>query len=468
MGKDVTKSLLHIVSVVMILIGSSAAGIAQSDILKKRITLKVQEQPLRSVLDTITSKYGIDFSYNSKIARPVFFNNVDIVNASLNHALFGLLNEHALGYKESSGVIIIFKKSKEPTLTSAQSKKGVYGYLTNKATGKPIASVNVFISNTTIGTSTNAEGFYRMSTSESGPQELIFSHINYFPVIESIQLDSQDDVEISLTMTEKVKKLKEVVIKGSKEEWEKRLKIFEKEFLGSTPNASVNKILNPWVLDFEYDVKTGKLEATAQDLLVIENKALGYKVSHLLKFFEYKNGITRYLTKVKFEEITPRNESKRKNLDRKRREAYEGSFRHFLSALVNEDLKRQGFKIAVVNSFEKNRIKSAINGANVLQNKGKYQQLLFSGFLEVTYVDKEEIAYQRYLVEKNGTSVPNGFYKTDTRPQISFLQIVDYGIGPRIISGKLKNPMSVVQHGYWAWKRTSDLVPSDFTPYIKK
>ena len=472
MEMGVTKCLLFVLFLTMILLGSIAPGVAQNDLLKKRITIRITEQPLNSVLDKISLKYDIAFSYNSKIVSPIVIYNTDIVDTPLEHVLFDLLSEHGLTFKESSGVIIIYKKVKESTNSRIHVKKGIHGYLTDKITGKPISNVNVFISNTTIGTSTNEVGFYQISTFQGGEQELIFSHVNYFPVIKSLMVDAENNTKISLTMTKKVNKLDEVVIDGSKDEkgkealkiFERHLKLFEREFIGQTPNASRCKLLNPWVLDFKYNKETDMVSASAKELLIVENQALGYKIKHLLVLFEYQRGKSRYLTKTKFEEIPSKNRAQERKWRSNREGVYLGSYEHFIRTLMDDEVKKEGFEIVEVESLSNLEQETSLKRKDIVYNQDSLFEVKFSKLLKVTYKDIEQHSYAKFAREKLNANIPRSSYQNQNEPprlQASILEKIDNE--PLIIkSGFVIPSMSLIQHGYWSWKRTADLLPLDF------
>jgi len=161
---------------------------AQEAPLQKLVTVKAEQQNLTSILENITTEYSIEFSYRSTIIKDDFVKNIDVKEVPLHQVLSHLLKDFSLQYKNINGVIVIFKKDKNTI--SEQKKKHVYGYLTDKKTGKPIANVNVFISNTTIGTATDQEGYYQIPINKDGIYEMVFSHVSYFHVIKFVTINS--------------------------------------------------------------------------------------------------------------------------------------------------------------------------------------------------------------------------------------------------------------------------------------
>ncbi len=460
MEKAVVKYLVYVLFLILAIIGWNHTLYAQNNPLQRLITLKKEQQHLATILESITSDYQIEFSYNSNIIKPSFINNIDVVETPLHQLLSDLLNDYSIGYKDVNEVIVLFKNEEK----SASSTNKIYGYVTEEGTGKPIPHVNVFFSNTTIGTTTGEDGFYQLPTILNVPRELVFSHVSYYPAIRNITISLSQGSELSLVLKEMVTELNEIVITSSRKDWEKYLKIFEREFLGTTPNSTRCKLMNPWILDFNYDPKTDMLKATAQDLLLVKNEPLGYNVSHLLVLFEYQNGKTRYLTKSKFEEIPSQNKAQERKWEKKRQEAFLGSFEHFMQALTGHNLKKNGFEITLVNSLTDYQAKTSIKSTDIVHYKGLVQEVLFQGYLEIFYKDSEDISYSNFV----GTKKTQSSYQTLTQPykrQHSILEIIAPE-GYLIIDSGIINPLSIKLHGYWSWKRMADLLPLNFRPNI--
>src|SRR6202012_5061146 len=95
---------------------------------------------------------------------------------------------------------------------------------------------------------------------------------------------------INIKLKESSIELNAVVINGKPDPHRKEyLQLFMDNFIGKSLNAKQCKIVNPEAIRFHNNKKNNTLEASANDLLVIENEALGYRVKYLLKRFEYNN-----------------------------------------------------------------------------------------------------------------------------------------------------------------------------------
>ena len=65
------------------------------------------------------------------------------------------------------------------TLLNGQNTSSINGFVRNNSDGEPISYANVFISNTSIGTTTNRDGYFVISNLPVGEYELNVSMIGY-------------------------------------------------------------------------------------------------------------------------------------------------------------------------------------------------------------------------------------------------------------------------------------------------
>jgi hypothetical protein len=355
----------------------------------------------------------------------------------------------------------------------AQKDNKIYGVVINKKTKEPVPNVNVFISQTTIGTATNEDGFYEVNIDINGFHELIFSHINYFPVVKPLKIEQNKDFELSLEMTEKVIKLNNVVIKSSEKEWKRNLFLFKREFLGQTPNASSCKILNPWILEFNYNSETGKLEAGAEDELVIENNALGYKISYLLESFEHhQDTLTRYSTKTKFEELHSENHAQEERWIKRREKAFLGSYQHFIRILDNAKLIKEGYEVLLCEIIEQGDTSEThysikkMRSRDIMYDTASFRKLQFKGALKVAYKDVEEHSYKNFTQRgfnlESNNSDDEGF-SNHFKKQTSFLEVIAPNGCVVVDSGTLRNSLFLQRSGHWSWKRTADWLPLNYS-----
>jgi hypothetical protein len=385
------------------------------------------------------------------------------------------------------------------TTASAQNKLLISGQITDE-TGQPLPGAGVSIGGFRLGTVADSTGHYQLKVGP-GNYNLIFQMLGYMTATANLVADNKPII-FNIKLKESITRLSEVVIRPERrnKKWEKS---FRESFIGITPNAKACKILNPEVLRFEYNAEKKILTASTNDLLVVENKALGYRIKYLLKYFQKdeETGLVFFYGLPTFEELksTPK---QLQQYAKKRAEAYMGSPEHFFSALYKETLELEGFMVRNLVKKknprfipEKNideslaRLSEKMEGPKgyilndvlvILKNKrremdsvevlssGEFyisglvrqksdnlKTLRFDGALYVVYTpERERSAYRDsgFRIERPGeyadyqVSVIN-----HTNGELSFYA-----------DGRIFDPASVIIEGHMAYERIADMVPRDY------
>jgi len=244
--------------------------------------------------------------------------------------------------------ILIFILSYSFTL-EAQNKVSISGQIKEAKTGIPVPFANVFFNGTQKGIITDAEGFFKIENIEPGYYELTISQVNYKVYSENIDLSNGSSIENKiLRITPKSEELQAVEVSAKEQrQREKWLKEFENYFIGQSKFAKSCYLRNPEVLTFK-GVEDGFV-ASANEMLEIENLALGYKILFALETFYFYQNQYAYLGKAQFIPLSPTDVKQAKKWKKNRQAAYKGSERHFLWALINNKLKEEDFEISQTN-----------------------------------------------------------------------------------------------------------------------
>jgi len=167
----------------------------------------------------------------------------------------------------NSLTIAVFQDEKSAVIT---------GQITDNK-GAPLPYTTVFIANSTLGCISDENGMYRLDHVPYGQHILVVSYVGYKTHERKLVINT-DEVKQDIHMTPLIVELEmvEVVERKSKSTWRSNYRKFKNCFLGTTPNVSACDILNPEVLRFHYDKESKVLTAGANEMLVIENKALAH------------------------------------------------------------------------------------------------------------------------------------------------------------------------------------------------
>ncbi|WP_235969856.1 carboxypeptidase-like regulatory domain-containing protein [Pedobacter planticolens] len=392
--------------------------------------------------------------------------------------------------------------------TFAQNTYSISGIVKDKKETLPGAAV--YVSGYKIATVTNNEGKFILPKLAPGNYDILVQMIGYLPYSKNI-IVSDKSINFEVLLIENATLLKEVVIKPDPNR-AYYIALFKDFFIGKTSNANECEILNTNVLNFDDDIPNSLLTIRASDFLLIENKALGYRIKYLLKNFEfnYRTKIFYYAGLSSFEELKGGSVKQKKWL-KNREIAYNGSIQHFFKSLYANKVTEEGFVInkisAIPNPARKPdslinaSIKRLTSGPN-----GLTQVLTFNGADSLSYwlkqrkepkevnilnrndvlidtlvksfnTDLKTMNYTDalYIIYKNERESPafnsSGFKQTRppdlTNYQISVIDILEPPVS-FYANGGIFDPRSLLYKGFWAYEKVADLVPMDYIPTTKK
>jgi hypothetical protein len=288
----------------------------------------------------------------------------------------------------------------------------ISGYVFDESSGEPLESVAVYFDNTTLGTTTNAEGFFSLDYTEAITSTLVFSYLGYQV---HYMADYRNKSEVSMALQVRIDELEEVVIDYDDGLTRKqKLQLFRQEFLGKSAYAKSCKILNEQDIVLRYNKTNKTLLASASKPVVILNKKLNYQISYDIidfevqyKYLDFRDDYIRansviYQGTSFFRDLNKKNR-KRDILTRDR--VYRGSVQHFMRSIFNQQLSEEKFDI-YVNSFLVNPWEYIVvspsenpdfkkvelkNKINILYNKARQSELQLA--VSAFYIDK----YGNYL-----------------------------------------------------------------------
>jgi hypothetical protein len=352
-----------------------------------------------------------------------------------------------------------------PFSTFSQIK--ISGKVISNVDKKPIANASVFLSNAMVGNKTNDDGIFILNNVRPGQYDLVISIVGYETYHQTVKITNSDtalgDIEIAI----KENILQEVVIKPNKFR-DRDYITFERLFLGSSDNASDCKILNPDILNIQDNTEIRTLTVSTDDFLVIENKALGYRLKYLLTKFtmDYKTEELFYEGSVLFEELagTP---SQQKRWQKKRLETYEGSSMHFLRSVLNADLTGNNFIVYKLNRKPNPAWRGGVNGKWIQSvdktplNANDFAKLTDQkGIFALNYPN---CLYVMYTQKRDNSE--SSVYKSVDLPDY-YGSIINFS-APYVLfdnNGVITNPYSCILEGSWGQSHVADLLPVDYMP----
>jgi hypothetical protein len=233
---------------------------------------------------------------------------------------------------------IIFLSLSIPISALQNTRILITGNVVNEETGAPLKDVNVFLANTTVGTTTGKNGEFSLKNVPFGTYDIIFSFVGFETEMRNFSKYNPGAFNFTISLKPKMINLNQISVTGTvPEDWKDNLEIFTRIFIGETKNSEKTKILNPEVINFIKDEKTNTFKANSDSLICIENLALGYTLYIVLEWLEYntKDGSIKFMFYPRFKELTPVSEDEKEEWEINRRRTYLNSSKYFLYALVH-------------------------------------------------------------------------------------------------------------------------------------
>jgi hypothetical protein len=388
-------------------------------------------------------------------------------------------------------------------LQNAKAQKLLKGVVLDADKNSPVPKASVFLNNTSIGTTANDQGQFALQL-PAGKYELIVSSVGYVTGNQTLTAaDAPDFLTVKLSL--KAAELESVVIEPyEKDGWQKWGTFFMENFIGTSSLANDCKILNKEVIRFRHSKTKKKLSAHALEPLLIENKALGYRIRYQLEAFEY-NFQSNFLLYVgyPFFELMEGREKKQKAWQQKRAGIYYGSVMHFMRAVYRNVLLQEGFEVRRMQklpNLEKQRVRE-IDKSNVVKSKitGNTITLItpeppdsaayydrvrrqpdFHDVIGKDILVGDSIAFAMdsvtaaltfpdylFVRYKNG-HVPKEYvqrFPDGAHAMLSYIQLLNDQVIAIQANGMFYNPVDLVNSGYWAWsEKIATMLPFDFNP----
>ncbi|MDT0632277.1 carboxypeptidase-like regulatory domain-containing protein [Rubrivirga sp. S365] len=333
----------------------------------------------------------------------------------------------------------------------------VNGTVTDAETGAPLPGAHVFVSGTLQGDATDAGGRFVFRADAPGSVQVTATMLGYGTASTTRLIRPGDVVGLAFRLPPVPLALREVeVVRSRDAAWERALARFRPEFLGETANAPLTEITNPEVLDLDADGDDGPLHAVARAPLVVENRALGYRVT----FYDFALAIEEngraWDGTLAFRDLCAERLCG-PAVTQARERAYRGSLPHFLDALIagmasdegflSERMDRPGQATRARLSVQPGRlsIRSArAPGPEARQARAGWEAEI-GGALRVLYTREFDPRVDADAYQVSWLTAPGGALR----------------LGP---NGALLDAADVVRYGYWDWERVADLVPLDYRP----
>lgn len=449
-----------VVAVILIALPGSPRWSAAQTESTPEISLHMENAPLRDALQSVAEQGQLKLIYADDLMKNVRI-SIQFDRLPVEQALRRLLDRTPLTFRRlKDNHIVLMQRTRQSV---------IIGRVSDRDTGEPLEGASVFLASTTVGTLTDESGDYRIRNVPQGAYNLIVSHIGYdLQATTPVHILHSDTLRYDSRLMPHVIDVQPMEVTASRSgiervapdtgAWRKNLKKFIEEFIGVSRFAKECRLGNPEALSFDYDTSSGVFQAHADSAIYIDNLALGYRLYVVMESFRTTDHSIEYTVYPRFERMEPRNNADLNKWQTNRRQAYQGSLRHFLIALIHDRLDKEQFavwttrdlspKVQVSRFYDHLVDYRFFSSATVKDMMGRHfdpHTVIFSDESGL-----QRIQFQDYLLIRNGLNYSS--IKLNT----------SYALIDTL--GNLHTPPAFTKFGAWWKDRIGDLLPEDYQP----
>jgi hypothetical protein len=377
----------------------------------------------------------------------------------------------------------------------AAAQVALSGTVRDSLTRQPLPFASVFLANTTYGTTTDAQGHYRLAGVPSGAYALTASYLGYALRQQPIAVTTEPLV-VDLRLPATSQTLAEVVVRPHPHHAADYSRFLDL-FLGTSTRAKQCRVRNPAVIQLDYDPEQNVFVASISAPLEIDNVALGYRLTcYDLNFrADFKAHTIITLSQLAFRAL-PAGAARQRRWAADRQRAYRGSQMHFLRAVFHNTVAAEGFEVQrlrrvvnqrrlVADSVWQTILASTRPGELARMPDSIQQRLkeppqyayLFTPLLEpasfsrsqggrtwLRFPDLLAITYPRARPDANYHDL--ALTLTPGRELTAILHLTSPPEAELDASGVSRQPDAVLSEGYWGFLQLGDLLPLDYQPKL--
>ncbi|HCN82157.1 MAG TPA: hypothetical protein DIT07_00850, partial [Sphingobacteriaceae bacterium] len=315
----------------------------------------------------------------------------------------------------------------------------ITGRVLEAGTNKPIRSASIYFDGTLNGTTSDSTGSFTLYPQANRKVPVIVSAIGYetetiadFPmgkkVIVYLNVRQYDLEAVTITVSDGMSR-------------KEKLRIFRKEFLGTSLNAMNCEILNEGDIRITYTKKTKTIKAFSEKPIVVRNKNLGYTINFLpvnITFSPERIVVQGY----QFFKEDPA-QAGQVEIQKARQAAYLGSQIHFVRSLWNNELKKNGFNIY------RGSLPSTYANTRFLLQGAESHMLTYDSIVNIHNNDK-------YI------HLEGGPVHIEYKGRTSLLNKIDSGVDGFISNNGYSDPSALIWSGFIGTQRIGDALPLEY------
>ncbi|TDO73250.1 TonB-linked SusC/RagA family outer membrane protein [Flavobacterium chryseum] len=206
-SQSITKALLAKVVMFIVLFFTGITANAGNVDLNNRVTLKVENESIKSIFQKIEKQVDVHFMYESNQINSNQKISLKLSNVPLEQALDKICSNLSLRYEIVSNNIVIKKNQRIGALD--QNKIIISGTVYGGDDNMPLPGVGIKDKTSDAASSTDFDGTFKIEVN-AAEANLIFSYVGY--VTQEVKVNQSQNITVKLVAD--MKQLQEVVVMG--------------------------------------------------------------------------------------------------------------------------------------------------------------------------------------------------------------------------------------------------------------
>lgn len=195
------------------------AHLYAQDVLGRRVSVNCSQQPIKSVLEDIESRYDIHFVFSDQFVSLSRRVTLNARRRPLNNVLDALFRETGIEYRAIGGQIALRENRQPPPVLSEarppRLTQSVRGQVVDGDSRMPLIGANIRLLDSTrfLGSSTDQEGWFTLPNVPVGRRSFTITYLGYQPLtVRDIIIISGKELVLEIELQESSTFLEEVVV----------------------------------------------------------------------------------------------------------------------------------------------------------------------------------------------------------------------------------------------------------------
>ncbi|MDA3879518.1 MAG: carboxypeptidase-like regulatory domain-containing protein [Prolixibacteraceae bacterium] len=180
----------HFISIFFVLCFTASGSYAGEEILMHYVSIKADSITKADLLDTLSARYNIHFSYNPELLKANKRVSINIENMPLYYVLNGLIPDEIMAIRSVNTQVIFYPTQKQPPESKTNKYITISGKIVEEERELPVPYCNITIVGKALGTMSNNNGRFSVLIPDSLVNDtLAFScmgyQIEYLPMAQA-------------------------------------------------------------------------------------------------------------------------------------------------------------------------------------------------------------------------------------------------------------------------------------------